>query len=81
MQIFIFGNVLSKLVLLKGITDGGLRAGAPAAGGFRGLGAKPPATGRFFYNFLVKKAILMPLNHISQVFKAGVPIFVEHWRG
>ena len=21
----------------------------------------------------------MPLNHISQVFKAGVPIFVEHW--
>ena len=66
MQISNFGNVLRKLVLLKCITDGGLGAGPPAAGGFQGLGAKPPAVGRFFG----KKAILMPLDHISQVFRA-----------
>ena len=37
-QIFNFGNVLRKLVQLKGITDGG-------------LGANPPAVGRFFVIF------------------------------
>ena len=49
---------------------GSLVAGLPAAGGFGGLGAKPPAVGRFFVIFWKKKAILMPLNHISQVFIA-----------
>ena len=34
-----------------------------------GLGAKPPAVGRFFVSFLEKTAILMPLNHISHVFR------------
>ena len=57
-------------MLLKCITDGGLVAGPPAAGGFRGLGAKLPAVGRFFVIFWEKKAILMPLYHISQVFRA-----------
>ena len=33
-------------------------------------GAKPPAVGRFFVIFWNKKAILMPLNHILQVFRA-----------
>ena len=32
------GDVLSKLALLKCVTDGG----------YEGLGAKPPAEGRFF---------------------------------
>ena len=56
--------------LLKDITDGGLRMGPPAAGGFGGLRAKPPAVGRFFVIFRKKKAFLMPLNRISQVFRA-----------
>ena len=47
---------------LKGITDGGLGTEPPAVGGFGGLGA-------IFCNFLEKKAILMPLDHISQVFR------------
>ena len=45
-------------MLVKGITDGGLGAGLQAAGGFGGLWA-------IFCNFLVKIAILMPLNQIS----------------
>ena len=44
----------------------GLGVGPPAAGGFGGVGAKPLAVGQF----LEKKAILMPLDHISQVFRA-----------
>ena len=36
---------------------------APADGG---LGAKIPAARRFFVIFLKKKAILMPLDHISR---------------
>ena len=44
-------------------------AGPPAAGGFGGLGAKPPAVGQFFVIFW-KKAILMPLYHISHMFRA-----------
>ena len=69
MQISIFGNELSKLVLLKGIKDGGPSAGPPAAGGFGVLG-RSPQPWAIFCNFLVKKAILTPLNHISKVFKA-----------
>ena len=48
----------------------GFGGGALAAGGFGGLGAKPPAVERFFVTFLEKKAILMPLDHFSQVFRA-----------
>ena len=48
----------------------GLGAGSPAARGFGGLGAKLPAIWAIFCNFLDKKAILMPLDHISQVFRA-----------
>ena len=40
-----------------------------AAGGYRGLGALPPAFEQFFVIFW-KKAILMPLDRISNVFKA-----------
>ena len=36
-------NVLSKVVQLKRITDGGVGAELPAVGGYRGLGAKPRA--------------------------------------
>ena len=42
----------------------------PAAGGFDGLGAKPPTVGQFFVIFLEKKAVLMSLNHISHMFRA-----------
>ena len=70
MQISNFENVLRNLVQPKPITDGGLGAGPPAAGGFGGLGAKPPAVGQYFVMFWKKTAILMPLNHNSQVFRA-----------
>ena len=50
------GDALNKLVYLKRVTDGSLRA-------------KPAAAGRFIV-ILWKKAILMPLNHISHMFKA-----------
>ena len=43
-------------VSLKCITDGG-------------LGVKPPAAGQFFV-IVWKKAILVPLDHISNVFTA-----------
>ena len=49
------GNVLSKEVYFRRITDGGLGAEPPAAGGYDGLGAKPPAAGRFFVIFWKKK--------------------------
>ena len=42
----------------------------PAAGGYGGLGVKPPAAGQVFIIFLEKIAILMPLDHISHVFRA-----------
>ena len=49
---------------------GDLRAGHPAVGGFGGLGGEAPSCWAIFYNFLEKKAILMPLNHISHMFRA-----------
>ena len=65
------GEVLSKVVLLKRITDEGLGAELPAAGGYGGLGAKPPPAWQFFCNFFGKTiAILMLLDHISHVFRA-----------
>ena len=45
-------------------------AEVPAAGDYGGLVAKPPAVWRFFAVFLGKKAILILLDHISQVFRA-----------
>ena len=42
------GDVLRKLVQLKRITDGGLGADPPAAGGYESLGAKFPAAEQFF---------------------------------
>ena len=54
MQISNFGNVLRKLLLLKCIVNGGLGVGPPAAGGFGGLWAQPPANGRVFVIFWKK---------------------------
>ena len=51
------GDASIKLVDLKRTTDGG-------------LGAKPLAVARFFAMFWKKKAVQMPLGHISQVFRA-----------
>ena len=39
------------------------------AGGYGGLGAKPPATRQFFM-IVWKKAVLMPFDHISHEFRA-----------
>ena len=36
----------------------------------RGSGGKAPSRWANFCNFLAKKAILMPLDHILQVFRA-----------
>ena len=64
------GDVLSKLVYSNiSVTDGGLRAEPTAAGGYKGLGAKPQLLGDFC-TFLEKKGILIPLDHISLVFTA-----------
>ena len=40
------GDVLSKLVY-SNVSQTGVWGRAPAAGGYGGLGAKPPAAGRF----------------------------------
>ena len=45
------GDALSKLVPLKRITDGGQGTESPAAIGYGGLRAKPPAAKRFFVIF------------------------------
>ena len=59
MQISNFGNVLRKLVQLKGITDGGLGAGPPAAGGF---------VGRFFVIFFTKQSYFNAIeSHFASV--------------
>ena len=60
---------VEKASVLKRITDGGLGAEPPAAGGYGGLGQSPKPLGNFC-KFLEKKAILIPLDHISHVFKA-----------
>ena len=51
-----FGDMMSKLVYLKCITD-------------RDLGTKSTAAGQFHVIFLKKIAILMPLDHILRVFR------------
>ena len=55
MKICKLGDVCKQTSLLKRITDGG-------------LGPKPQLLGNFFA-FFGKKAILMPLDHISHVFR------------
>ena len=58
MQMSNLGDVLSKLVYSTISPDGG-------------LGAKPPQPAwAIFVSFLGKKAILIPLDHISHVFTA-----------
>ena len=42
------GDVVSKQVLRKCITDGGLGEEPPTSGDYGGLGAKPPAAEHFF---------------------------------
>ena len=56
------GDVVSKLVQLKLITDWGLEVKPPVAGGYGGLRAKLPVARRFFCNFLEKIALLMPFG-------------------
>ena len=51
---FKLGDVLNKTVQLKYITDGGLGAKPPAAGGYGVLRAKP-LRWEIFCNFLEKK--------------------------
>ena len=63
------GDELSELVLLKRITNGDLGAEPPAAGGYGSLGVKPQFLYLFFVTFW-RKTVLLPLDHISHVFKA-----------
>ena len=56
MKICKLGDVCKQASLLKRITD-------------EGLGPKPQLLGNFFAFFLEKKAILMPLDYISHVFR------------
>ena len=63
------GNVLKKLVQLERITDGGLRAYSQSPEAMGVWGRSPQPLGDFLYNFLKKKAILLPLDHISNVFR------------
>ena len=56
MKIRNLGYVCKQTSLLKRITD-------------EGLGPKPQLLGKFFLHFFGKKAILMPLDHISHVFR------------
>ena len=48
---FNLGDVSSKILFLKRITNGALGAEHPASGSYEGLGAKPPAYRRFLYLF------------------------------
>ena len=65
------GDVLSKLVYLNLSQTGVCNnyGEPPAASGYGGLGAKPQPQGDFC-KFLEKKSILIPLDHISHVFRA-----------
>ena len=51
MKISKLGDVLIKVVLPKGITNGGLGVDSPAAVGYKGVSAKPPDAEQFFVNF------------------------------
>ena len=46
---------MSKFALLKRLTGWGLGMESPAAGGCRGVGAKPPAAGQVFVIFWKKE--------------------------
>ena len=59
------GDALSK-VYVKRVTEGGLGAEPPAAGGCGDLGVKPPVARQF----LEEITILMSLNYVSHVFRA-----------
>ena len=52
---------MSKLELLKRITDGNLGAESPAAGNYEGLREKIPAAGRFFV-ILWKKILFLGIG-------------------
>ena len=65
-----YGNVLSEVVWLKWNTDGVLGAEPPATRDYGGPGAKPTSAARFLVIFLEKMLFLMPLDHVSHVFRA-----------
>ena len=54
-------TALSKLELLKRITNGNLGAESPAAGGYEGLREKPQAAGQFFV-ILWKKILFIGIG-------------------
>ena len=56
MKICKLGDVCKQTSLLKRITD-------------EGLGPKPQLLGKFFLHFFGKRALLMPLDHISHTFR------------
>ena len=64
------GDVLSKLVQIKRITNGGLGVQPPAAGDYECLGAKPSTTRQFFVIFWKKSYFNAIMDDISHVLKA-----------
>ena len=60
------GDVLCKLVY-SNVSQTGAGGGAPAAGGYDGLGAKPPAAGQFFVSFWKKSNFNLIGSHFARV--------------
>ena len=63
------GDVLSKLVQLNRFKDGGLGVDSPVSGGYGGLGAKPPAAGKFWKKERYFNAIGSHFAHVQSHFK------------
>ena len=60
---------MKKGTLIQTCHRWGSEGKAPTAGSCGGPGADPPAAGRFFVSFWIKP-ILIPLDHISNEFRA-----------
>ena len=60
-------DVLSKLLLLKRVTDGSLGAEPPAAGDYGDLGAKPSTAGQVFVVFWKKSYFNATGSHFARV--------------
>ena len=60
---------MSNLVYLN-VSQTGFGGGAPSRRWLRGSGGKASSRWAYFVSFWEKQAILIPLDHISHVFKA-----------
>ena len=65
-----FGRRVEKTSVTQTHHIRGSGGGAPATGGYGGLGAKPQVARQFSVFFFWKKSFLMQLDHILHVFRA-----------